>query len=140
MNNNILKKFLLRGCLFAGLGPIVAGIVYLILSFSIKNFSLSGPEVFIAIISTYALAFIHAGASVFNQIENWGITKSLFLHLITLYIAYVGCYLVNSWIPFNWVVITIFTAIFIITYFIIWSIVYICIKITCKKFNKKLME
>ena len=133
-----LKSFFLRGALFAGLGPIIVGLIYLILSFNIKDFSLSGGEIFVAIISTYLLAFIQAGASVFNQIEGWSIPKSIFFHLSSIYIAYVLCYLINSWIPFDWKVILIFTGVFVLTYFIIWVSVYISVKITSKKLNKKM--
>ncbi len=136
--NKYLKAFLQRGLLFGGFGPIIAGLIYFILSFTIDNFSLSGGEIFLAIISTYILAFIQAGASVFNQIEEWGIAKSLLCHLGLIYFAYIICYIINSWIPFEWLVIFIFTAIFLVTYFIIWFSVYISIKIISKKFNKKI--
>ena len=124
--------------LFGGFGPIILGIIYLILSFTMSDFSLSGLEVFTGIISTYLLAFLHAGASVFNQIESWGIAKSLLCHLSTLYIAYTLCYVINSWIPFEWTVILIFTLIFLLIYFVVWFTVYFCIKATSKKINKSL--
>lgn len=132
------KEFLKRGFAFAGLGPIIAGVVYLILSFAIKDFQLSGVQVFLAIISTYILAFVQAGASVFNQIEGWPLAKSLGIHLLSIYLAYVFCYLVNSWIPFEPVVILIFTGAFLVTYFVIWFTVYLIIKKASKKLNSKL--
>ena len=138
--NKYVKSFLQRGLAFGGFGPIIAGIIYLILSFSIDNFTLSGVEVFVAIISTYILGFVHAGASIFNQIENWGIAKSLLCHLGLLYISYLLCYIINSWIPFEWAVIGIFTLIFVIAYLAIWLIVYMCVKLTSEKFNKKLSK
>ena len=70
------------------------------------------------IITTYLLAFIHAGASIFNQIEDWPIMKSLLCHFLTLYFAYILCYLINSWIDFNFIAILIFTAVFIAIYFV----------------------
>lgn len=136
--NKYLKQFFLRGLMFGGFGPIIAGIVYFCISLSIDKFSLSGTEVFIGIISTYILAFIHAGVSVFNQIEEWPIAKSLLLHLGTLYIAYILCYVLNSWIPFDPIVLLIFTGIFIAVYLIIWAIVYFSTKAISKKFNSKL--
>ena len=136
--NKYLKQFFLRGLMFGGFGPIIAGIIYFCISLSIDNFTLTGTEVLIGIISTYILAFVHAGVSVFNQIENWPIAKSLLLHMGTLYIAYILCYLVNSWIPFEPTVLLIFTGIFIAAYLIIWAIVYFSVKATTKKFNKKL--
>ncbi len=136
--NEYLKKFLHRGLIFGGFGPIICGIVFLIISKTTESFSLSGSEVFLAVISTYILAFVHAGVSVFNQIEEWSVPKSLLFHFSSLYIAYVLCYLMNSWIPFEPEVILIFTAIFIALYFIIWLTVYFCVKAASKKLNSKL--
>ena len=138
MTNNHAKNFFLRGLAFGGFGPIIAGIVYLILNFTIEGFSLDGFQVFTAIISTYILAFVHAGASVFNQIDHWPIAKSLLCHFGLLYVAYVICYLINSWIPFEPMVILIFTAIFVVVYFAVWLTVLACIRATGKKLNEKL--
>ena len=135
--NKYLKSFLLRGIVFGGFGPLILGIVYLILEFTVDSFSLSGDQVFIAILSIYLLAFVHAGASVFNQIESWPIAKSLFFHLLTLYVAYSLCYIANSWIPFEPIVLLIFTGIFLATYFIVWFTVFLIIKATTKKMNRK---
>ncbi len=135
-----IKSFLLRGMLFGGFGPIILGIVYAVLQNTLTDFSLSGTEVLLAIISTYLLAFLQAGASVFNQIESWPITRSLLFHFLTVYIAYSLCYLVNSWIPFEPAVLLIFTLIFIISYFVIWITVYFSVKSIAKKFNKQLIK
>ena len=134
--NKYVKEFLHRGLIFGGFGPIIMGIIYAILQNTINGFTLSGNEVLIAIVSIYILAFLQAGASVFNQIEHWSIAKSLGFHFLTIYIAYVCCYLINSWIPFNINVILIFTAIFAVSYFIIWLTVYISVRIISKKLNK----
>ena len=136
--NKYLKAFLHRGLIFGGFGPIVAGIIYLILSITLDSFSVSGKEMFFAIISTYLLAFVHAGASVFNQIDQWPITKSMFFHFSTLYLAYVMCYLFNDWLKPDFKVIMIFTGVFAAIYFIIWAIVVISIKITEKRLNARL--
>lgn len=136
--NKYVKEFLHRGLIFGGFGPIVVGIVYFILSKFVGGFTLNGGEVLLAIVSTYLLAFVHAGASVFNQIEHWPIAKSLLCHFGTLYIGYSVCYMVNTWIPFEFNVLLVFTAIFVVTYFIIWGIVYLSVKSASKKFNAKL--
>ena len=138
--NKYLKEFLHRGLMFGGFGPIITGIVYLILSYTLKDLSLSGVEVFIAIVSTYVLAFVHAGASIFNQIEEWPIMKSLLVNLVTLYVAYTSCYLINSWIPFDWTIILIFTAIFVAGFAIIWVIIYFCSKRKIDSLNKLCKE
>ena len=138
--NKYMKSFLLRGAFFGGFGPVITATVYLIISFSIENFSLSAPEVFGGIVSTYLLAFIHAGCSVFNQIEEWPIAKSVFFHFLSLYIAYSVCYLVNSWIPFKLPIFLIFTASFIAMYAIVWCTVVIIAKLMEKKLNRKLRK
>lgn len=137
--NKYFKEFLHRGLMFGGFGPVITAIVYLILSNTIKDFSLSGTEVFLGIISTYLLAFIHAGTSIFNQIEHWSMMRALLCQLGALYMVYVTTYLVNCWIPFNLSVVLIFTAIFAVTYLVIWGIVYLCVKNTSKKMSEKLV-
>ena len=137
MNSNV-KKFLHRGMLFGGFGPIVVGIVYLVLSATVEGFALSGRDVFVAILSTYLLAFVHAGASVFQQREDWSPAKSMFCHFGLLYLAYVTCYLINTWIPFDWQVILIFTGIFVGTYLVVTLAVVLSIKAWSKKCNAKL--
>lgn len=136
--NRYIKEFLHRGLVFGGFGPIVMAIIYLVLSHTIKGFSLGGIEVFVSVISTYLLAFVHAGSSLFNQIEHWGIMKGLLCQLGTLYAAYLICYLINSWIPFSITVVAIFTAIFVIGYLAIWGIVYLCVKGNAKKLSENL--
>lgn len=136
--NKHVKGFLLRGMAFGGFGPIIAGIVYLILSNALPDFSLTGFEVFLAIISTYLLAFIQAGASVFHEIERWSVPKSTFFHLASIYLSYLGCYLINSWIPLNLGIIITFTVIFVAVYFVIWLSVFLTIKATSKSFNEKI--
>ena len=136
--NKYLKKFFHRGLIFSGFGPIVLGIIYFVLSKTVDNFILSGSEVLAGIVSTYLLAFVQAGSTVFNQIEHWSTGKSLLCHLSTLYVAYSLFYVANTWIPFEPKVLLIFTAIFMAIYFVVWGIVYFSIKATSKNFNAKL--
>ena len=136
--NKYLRQFFHRGLIFGGFGPIVVGIILAIISVTTNNFEISGVQILLAIVSTYILAFIQAGVSVFNQIESWSLPKSLFCHFSLLYLAYSVCYLANSWISFNVNVILIFTAIFVVIYFVVWIIVYLSIKTISKKINSKL--
>ena len=136
--NKYIKQFLRRGLMFGGFGPIIMGIIYSILENTVEGFSLGGIEVLVAIISIYVLAFIQAGASVFNQIEHWSIPKSTFCHFSVLFLAYLGCYLINSWIPFDINVVLIFAAIFVAVYIIVWLTVVISIKVITKKLNAKI--
>lgn len=137
--NKYFKEFCLRGLIFSGFGPIITGIVLFCVSLKTELF-LGGKEILAAIISTYLLAFVHAGASVFNQIESWSIPKSAGIHFLMLYLAYVSCYLVNSWIPFNINVILIFTAIFAVVYAVIWITVFLIVRKTTKKLNRKIKQ
>ncbi len=136
--NKYLKDFLLRGLIFGGFGPIILGIILFIIEQSGVEVVLSVGQNLVAIFSIYILAFVQAGASVFNQIESWPIAKSTGLHFLTLYLVYVLCYTINNWIPFEWGVIGIFTAVFVAVYAVIWLTVYLIVKSTTKKLNKSL--
>ena len=133
-----VRDFFFRGLMFGGFGPVIAGIVYLILHLTLEDLTLTGLQVFTVIVSTYLLAFVHAGASVFNQIESWPLAKSTLCHFGLLYVAYILCYVINSWIPFEPLVLGIFTAIFAVGYAVIWLAVYVSIRVTVKRLNRSL--
>ena len=126
--NCYVKEYIKRGLTFSGLGPVVAGIVYVIIEKSGVDLKLSGTDVLLAIVSTYIMAFVQAGASVFNTIEKWGKAKSLFWQMSTIYVVYVCGYLINRWIPLDWIVILIFTISFIVCYLTVWTVVYFAVK------------
>ena len=136
--NRYVKEFFQRGLIFSGFGPIIFGIIIFILSKADDGFSISAEHLLAGIVSTYIIGFVQAGVSVFNQIEHWSLPRSLFCHFGMLYAVYVICYIVNSWIPFEWSVIGIFTAIFVVIYFVIWFTVYFIAKATGKKLNATL--
>ena len=136
--NKYVKEFLNRGLIFGGFGPVVVGIVFAILQYTVEGFSLGGTQVLLAIISTYLLAFVQAGVTVFNQIEHWSTVKSLLCHFGSLYAAYSVCYVANSWSPFDPMVLVIFTAIFVVMFFVIWTVVYLSVRAASRKFNKTL--
>lgn len=136
--NKYTKEFLHRGLMFSGFGPIVLGSIFYVLSRTVEGFTLTGGEVLAGVVSTYLLAFIQAGASVFNQIEHWSLPKALLCHFGVLYLAYSLCYVANSWIPFEPLVLAIFTAIFTAGYFLVWGIVYLCVRAASRKLNEKI--
>lgn len=138
--NYYVKEYIKRGLIFSGLGPVVAGIVYMIIEKSGMDLKLSGTEVLLAIISTYVMAFVQAGASTFNTIESWGKAKSLFFQMSSIYVVYICGYLINRWIPFDWIIILIFTISFIVCYLIVWFTVYFIVRKETKKLNEKLEE
>ena len=119
---------------------MVLGIVYAILENTLENFSLGGVQILVAILSVYLLAFVQAGASVFNQIEHWSVPKSMLCHFSLLYIAYVLCYLINDWIPFDSNVLLIFTAIFVAIYLVIWIVVFVSVKLISQRLNSKIRQ
>lgn len=133
--NKYAKEFMMRGLMFGALGPIVLGIVYMIIGFAGVDLALQGWQVLLGIVSTYLIAFVQAGSSVFEQIEEWSAVKSIFFHLGSIYLVYLLAYLVNSWIPFNWIVIVIFSAAIIVTFLLIWLICYLASKDYIKKLN-----
>lgn len=136
--NRYVKEFMHRGMLFGGFGPIIVSIVLVIVESVDSSFSINAMQILLAVVSSYLLAFIQAGASVFEQIEHWSTVKSVFFHFLSLYVAYVGCYLLNSWIPFEKTVVLIFTGIFTVGFFAIWGIVFVSVKLAEKKLNKAL--
>ena len=136
--NPYVKSFLHRGLIFAGFGPIVAGIVYFCLELSGTKLNLSGGEVLLAIGTTYVMAFVHAGSSVFNEIEKWGKAKSILCQMSSIYGVYMIGYLINNWIPLDYRFILIFTGCFIVGYLIIWFSVYFAMKKNSDKLNEKL--
>ena len=138
--NKHLKNFFIRGLIFGGFGPLIMAIIYFILDRAKEGILISGTDVFIAVVSIYLLAFIHAGVSVFNQIESWSIAKSLLFHFSALYVSYTLCYIINSWIPFKWNVLLIYTAIFIVAYGAIWLTVLLLMKRTSKRLNSNLKK
>ena len=136
--NNYLKSFLHRGVIFAGFGPIVLGIVFWCIELCGVELKLGGSELLLAIFSTYVLAFVQAGASVFNQIEEWPITKSLFCHFSLLFVIYSITYIMNRWIPFEPLMLLFFCLVFTLSYFAIWFTVYLLTRSHTKKLNSKL--
>ena len=138
--NKYVKEFLKRGLMFSGLGPIVAGIIYLCIENSGTSLNLSGWEVFLAILSTYIMAFVHAGSGVFHLIEKWSRAKAMLCQMSSIYVIYMAGYLINSWIPLDWRVILGFTVAFVVGYFAICLIVFLSMDRVSKKLNDKLTQ
>ena len=136
--NKYFKEFLHRGLMFSGFGPIVFGIIVLCISYFDSVAVHSARNIFMGIVTTYTIAFVQAGVTVFNQIEHWSVPKSLLCHFGLLYVVYSLSYIANSWIPFKAEVLVTFTVIFAVVFFAVWGIVYLCVRSTSKKINEKL--
>jgi uncharacterized membrane protein YfcA len=135
--NKYVKQFFLTGACFAGLGPIILGYI-LWMTLSPANLSITGGQVFLAIVSTYIIAFVHAGTTVFHRIESWSPLKAAVLQLLCIYAVYMGAYLINRWMPLNWKAVLISTIVFVLAYVVIWIIIFTITKSVTKKLNKKL--
>ena len=136
--NKYVKEFLRRGLMFSGFGPIIFGIIVLCISYFDSVAVHSARNIFMGIVTTYTIAFVQAGVTVFNQIEHWSVPKSMLCHFGLLYVVYSLSYIANSWIPFKAEVLIIFTVIFAVVFFVIWGIVHLCVRNTSKKINEKL--
>ena len=139
-----MKKFVLdfvhRGLIAMGLGPIVLAIVYLILKQSAAIDSLTVNQVCIGIFSLSTLAFIAGGMNAIYQVERMPLMTAILIHGGTLYIGYLGTYLLNDWLDFGVIPIIVFTAIFVVGYIVIWAIIYSIIRRNTAKLNEMLKK
>ena len=139
-----MKKFVLefvrRGFIATGLGPIVLAIVYLILKQSAAIDTLTVSQVCIGIFSLSALAFIAGGMNDIYQVERLPLMTAILIHGGTLYIGYLGTYLLNDWLDFGVITIIVFTAIFVVGYIVIWAIIYSIIRRNTAKLNEMLKK
>lgn len=134
----VAKNFVLRGLIAAGFGPLILAIVYYCLHQAGIITNLSVNEVAWGIISTLLLAFVQGGAGAVFGIEKLSMKKATAIDFALIYFTLLTVYLLNGWMTPNWVVIGIFTLVFIIGYFIIWAIIYQSIKKSIKRINAKL--
>ncbi len=139
-----MKKFVLefvrRGFIATGLGPIVLAIVYLILKQSAAIDTLTVNQVCIGIFSLSALAFIAGGMNAIYQVERMPLMTAILIHGGTLYIGYLGTYLLNDWLDFGVIPIIVFTAIFVVGYIVIWAIIYSISRRNTAKLNEMLKK
>lgn len=139
MNKGHLRTFAHRGLIFGGFGSIIVSLILLIIS-RYDAIALTAGEFCRATVSGYLLAFVVAGCGVFYQIEAWPLAKATLLHAACLYGAYLGCYLVNNWVPGDPASLGIFTAVFAGGYFVIWFTIVMIARATAKKLNEKIAE
>ena len=139
-----MKKFVLeflrRGVIASGIGPIVLAIVYLILKQSAAIDTLTVNQVCVGIFSLTALAFIAGGMNAIYQVERMPLMTAILIHGGTLYIGYLGTYLLNDWLNFGIIPIIVFTAIFVVGYIVIWTIIYSIIRRNTAKLNEMLKK
>ena len=132
--------FLRRGCVAAGVGPLVLAALYLILEKSAVIEALSVREVSIGIFSLTALAFVVGGINFIYQIERLPLMVAIFIHGASLYICYLLTYLVNDWLDFGVIPVAVFTGIFIVGYILIWIVIYRIVKRSTQRVNENLKK
>ena len=139
-----MKKFVLeflrRGSLACGFGPIVLAIVYLILQQAADIYTLTVNEACIGIFSLTALAFVAGGMNAIYQIERLPLMPAILIHGGILYIAYLGTYLINDWLDFGTIPIIVFTTLFVVSYIVIWAIIYSITRRNTAKLNEMLKK
>lgn len=141
--NKYAKEYIKRGLIFSGLGPVVFAIVISIIEACGTKVALSSIDVLKAILATYIVAFVHAGGSVFPSIEKWSKMKAFLFQGGSIYFVYLFAYLINNWLPLNWIAIGLYTACFWGSFAITWLIVIFVTKKSAKKMNesfRKLMS
>lgn len=126
-------EFLKRGSMFACLGPIIVCIVWGCIKGAGTIETLEVNTMILGILSSIVLAFVAAGISAINQMEQIPKPMAALIQMAVLYADYLVIYLINGWMPLE--AIGIFTAIFVAGFALIWAIIYLCIRKTVKKLN-----
>ena len=137
---DIILEFIRRGLFVCGLGPIVLAIIYLILQQKGAIDTLTVNQVCLGIVSLSALAFIAGGMNVVYQIERLPLMVAIFIHGVVLYFSYLLTYLINDWLENGVTPIIVFSAIFIVSYLLIWVIIYSVTKRDTEKVNEILRK
>ena len=133
-----LKDFFKRGLIAFGFGPIVMAIVYLCLSFSGVEDTLTLKEIGTQVILVSLMAFFAAGITAVYQIEKLPLPFAIIIQCAVLYVDYISVYLINGWLKNAFLPIMIFSIAFIVSFAVIWIIVYLATKRTTKGLNESL--
>ena len=136
----ILKEFCRRGISACGLGPLALAVIYLFLQYNGVVEVLAVNEVCVGIFSLSALAFVAGGMNVIYQVERLPLMAAILIHGGVLYVSYLGVYLINGWLEWGKTPLLVFSGIFIITYVIIWVMIYSITRRNTEKVNALLKE
>ena len=132
------KRFILRGLVAMGFGPIVLAMIYGILGAVGVVESLPVSEFVFGVLTIVALAFLAGGITIVYQIEELGLSKAITAHGVILYLAYAVVYVTNNWLADGIIPFLVFTGIFVIGYLLVWLIIYFITKKSTDKINKNL--
>ena len=139
MKKNILE-FCRRGLSACGVGPIVLAVLYLVLQKNGVIETLTVEEVCLGIFSLSALAFVAGGMNCIYQIERLPLMPAILIHGSVLYLSYLATYLVNRWLDWGLIPILVFSGIFLLSYLVIWAIIYCVNKKNTEKINAVLKQ
>ena len=135
-----ILEFIRRGCIASGIGPVVLGLLYLILRQTGDISVLTVNEVCVGIFSMTALAFVSGGINAVYQLERLPLMVAILIHGSVLYISYLGTYLLNAWLDLGLLPIAVFSAIFVVGYIVIWAVIYRIIKRNTDRVNAQLQK
>ena len=135
-----VSAFVLRGLIAMGVGPIVLAIVYLILKQAAVVDTLTVDQVCVGVFSLSVLAFIAGGMNAIYQIERMPLMTAILIHGGVLYVGYFATYLLNDWLDLGIIPIIVFTAIFVVGYIVIWTVIYSIIRKNTAKLNEMLKK
>ena len=133
-----VMEFIKRGLMAAAGGPLVLAIVYGILGQAGVINVLSPGEVCRGILTVTLLAFIASGITMIYSVERLPLLSAIVIHAGVLYLDYILIYLLNGWLKSQLLPISIFTAVFIVGYALIWAGIYFCTKSKTDRINAKL--
>ena len=136
----LVLEFCRRGLVACGFGPFVLAGCYLILQRQGAVSTLSVNEVCLGIVSLSALAFVAGGMNVLYQIERLPLMTAILIHGGVLYMSYLGTYLINGWLERGATPILVFSAIFVLSYLVIWAVIYSVTKKRTTSLNEKLKQ
>ena len=137
---SFISRFVRRGLVACGFGPLVLAVVYLILHRCGVVDSLSVSEVCTGIFSLAALAFIAGGLNALYRIESLPLMAAVSVHGGVLYLSYLATYLVNGWLSLSKTPVLVFSGVFIVGYLAVWAVIYASVCIRTKKLNQALKQ
>lgn len=135
---SFISEFVRRGLVAFGFGPLVLAVVYLILQGAGVIDTIGVNEVCIGIFSLAVLAFMVGGMNAIYQIERLPLMVAILIHGGVLYVSYLCTYLLNDWLDLGMIPIIVFTAIFVVGYIVIWTVIYLMTKRKTAKLNRVL--
>ena len=85
-------------------------------------------QVYRGIFTLSALAFLAGGMNFIYQVERLPLISAIIIHGSVLYLGYLVTYLINGWLEWTCTQILVFSMIFILSYLLIWTVIYTCIR------------